>query len=106
MTTQEAVRFPVFRDWKGNRFVFPGLYSYEDKMVGWGFCRQTEVALGVTEEKDTFDVVPDSEGMLNFSRVVADAGSRGFMHGGSKVWLIGGPEFNAFVKEDPVDGHP
>lgn len=95
----EAVRYPVFVDHKGNRFIFPDLYAYEEKTVSWGYCRQTEVALGVTEEKDKFEVIPDDEGMLNFSRVVASAGSRGFAHGGAEVWLIGGPEFDKVVSE-------
>jgi len=98
----EAVRYPVFRDKNGNRFVFPGVYSYEGQSAGWAYCRQICAALRVEEEKDTFDVVPDDEGMLNFSRVVASAGSSGFRHGSSEVWLIGGPEFDAVAN---VENH-
>lgn len=91
----EAVRYPVFRDDKGNRFVFPGLYSYEDRRADWGHRRMTCAALRVAEEKFNLLVVPDDEGMLNFPHVVADAHSPGFAHGGDVVWIIGGPEFDA-----------
>jgi hypothetical protein len=87
------IKFPVFKDKRGNRFIFPNLYSGEGKSVSWTFCRQTCVALGVSEEKETFNQEVDGDGMLNFPRVVAEAGSAGFAHGSSVVWLIGGPEF-------------
>lgn len=90
-----AVRFPVFRDDKGNRFVFPGLYTFEGHTARWMFCRQICAAICVEQEAETFDVLPDCQGMLNFPRVVADAGSSGFFHGSSEVWIIGGPTFDA-----------
>lgn len=98
----EAVRFPVFRDEKGNRFVFPGLYSFEGQIANWGLCRSICAALRIEEEKASLDIVPDDEGMLNFPRVVASAGSSGFRHGGAEVWLIGGPEFEAIEREEKV----
>lgn len=98
--TVTPVRYPVFADGKGNRFVFPGLYSDDEKTAGWGFCRQIEAALGVTEEEQTFDVMPDDNGVMNFPHVVAEAGSRGFAHGHNTVWLIGGPTFDGIVAEE------
>jgi len=102
----EAVRYPVFRDGKGNRFVFPGVYSFAGQSAGWAYCRGICAALGVEEEKDTLDVVPDEDGMLAFSRVVASAGSSGFQHGSSEVWLIGGPEFDAIVNVEADSAPP
>lgn len=100
--TREIVKFPVFLDRRGNRFVFPGLYSGGNGFVAtevWSRSRQIEVALGVTEEKGTFDVPIDDDGRLTFPHVPADAGSSGFAHGSSKVWIIGGPEFDASSME-------
>lgn len=93
------VKFPVFADKQGNRFVFPGLYSSSDgATVSWGYCRQIEVALGVAEEKERL-CVPVEDGMLNFPHVKAEAGSRGFMHGSGEVYLIGGPEYDRVAAE-------
>ncbi len=97
--TNEAVRYPVFNDDKGNRLIFPGLYSFKDKMAAWGFRRQVCMALNLTEEEATFDVVPDTDGSLNFPHVVASAGHPGFKHGSGEVWLIGGTEFDAISRE-------
>jgi hypothetical protein len=95
----EAVRYPVFRDKNGNRFVFPSVYSFESQSASWSYCRGICAALGVEEEADTLNVVPE-DGFLNFPRVVASAGSSGFEHGSSEVWLIGGPEFDAIANAD------
>lgn len=99
-TEQEAVKFPVFADHRGNRFVFPGLYSYESQRADWEYCLRIQAALNVSQEKATFDVIPDAEGMLVFPRVIASAGSSGFRHGSSDVWLIGGPKFDEVYAAD------
>jgi hypothetical protein len=65
----------------------------------WAYCLQLQVALKVDKEKETFDVKVE-DGHLNFPHVVADAGSRGFKHGGAKVWLISGPKFDEIAKEE------
>lgn len=95
MSNIEALRFPVFSDKQGNRFVFPAVYSHQDKSAEWGYRRAICAALGVTEEPETFDVIPETDGSLSFPHLVADATSGGFRHGGSQVWLIGGPKFDA-----------
>lgn len=98
-TTPEAVRFPVFKDTKGNRFVFPGLYNYEDRRADTFVCLEICLAVGVTLEPATFDVVP-KDNMLVFPRLIADAASYGFRHGGETVWLIGGPMFEDIGYDD------
>jgi hypothetical protein len=101
----ETIRFPVFVDQDGNRFIFPSVYHETEDGRGlsatqmWAYCLQLQVALKVDKEKETFDVKVE-DGHLNFPHVVADAGSRGFKHGGAKVWLISGPKFDEIAKEE------
>lgn len=100
----EALRFPVFRDQRGNRFVFPSLYKGGDGVLAtslWSRCRQICAALNVTEEHDTLDVVPEGNSLV-FPHVPASAGSSGFAHGSGRVWLIGGPEFDSAASKDPT----
>lgn len=93
--TTDTVRFPVFRDDKGNRFVFPGLYSSNDRTASWEARLHIRLALHVEEEKEPLVVPVDDDGDLAFPHLPADAISPGFAHGGSTVWIIGGPEFDA-----------
>jgi hypothetical protein len=95
------IKFPVFVDNRGNRFVFPGLYSSieEGKSVDWFFCRKICCALGVTEEKEPLRVEKDEAGVMTFEHVKAEAGGPGFAHGSGNVYLIGGPEFDAIKSE-------
>jgi hypothetical protein len=96
--TGGVVRFAVFRDRQGNRFVFPGVYDANDRSIDWVKCRVICAALGVEEEKERLSVVEDADGFVSFPHVKAEAGHRGFLHGGEKVWLIGGPEFDAITR--------
>lgn len=93
-----TVRFPVFRDRRGNRFVFPGVYVSDERSYDWARCRMICAAIGVDEEKDRLAVTEDNGELINFPHVVASAGHRGFLHGGEKIWLIGGPEYDATAK--------
>jgi hypothetical protein len=100
----EIIRFPVFRDDKGNRFVFPGLYqggtNGQSGTDIWARCLHIKIALNVEQEKETLNVPLDADGFLTFPHVPADASSRGFAHGSSKVWIVGGPEFEAIAKAE------
>jgi hypothetical protein len=96
---EHLVRYHVFRDAGGNRFVFPTVYDYDApdgscSRVSWEYCRRLCCALSVSEEKFKLLVAPDEEGKLNFPHVVAEAHSRGLAHGGSTVWIIGGPRYD------------
>lgn len=94
------VEFPVFKDMYGNRFIFPTVHSQNETMSVadmWIWCRQAELALSITEEKEPFVVDVDDEGEMVFTHIVTTAGSRGFEHGAETVWLIGGPEFDSFI---------
>lgn len=90
-----TLSFPVFRDINGERFVFPGFYASDERPYNWGYARHICVALHLEEENDRLVVTPDSDGSLTFPHVEASAGHRGFAHGSSDVWLIGGPTFDA-----------
>jgi hypothetical protein len=89
------IRFPVFKDRKGNRFVFPGVYVSDDKSYDWSQCRMICASIGVEEEKEKLSVTLEGTELINFPHVKASAGHRGFLHGGETIWLIGGPEFEA-----------
>lgn len=95
-----VINYPVFRDIDGNRFILPSVYSSSNSDIGmstsslWTWCRRFEVALNVREEKYKFSAAVDSQGLMNFTRIVADVYGAGFAHGGSEVWIIGGPKFN------------
>lgn len=97
-----AVSYPVFNDRRGNRFVFPGLYSSDEdgKRASWGECMTICAALGVTHEKDHLIIPIEPDGTMLFEHVKCSAGSSGFMHGSSTVYLISGPDFDA-VKAEP-----
>jgi hypothetical protein len=94
-------KFPVFVDRRGNRFVFPGLYSSEahDRTVSWAQCISIQCALDVTQEED--DLVVDGWG---YEFVSSDATSSGFAHGGTTVHLIGGPLFDEVKAECAANG--
>lgn len=97
---KNIVRFPIFRDDYGNRFVFPTIHDHNETLpptYRWAWCRQAEIALTVTEEEENLSVEIDSEGFMNFTHVVTTCGSRGFEHGAETVWLVGGPEFDSFI---------
>ncbi|RUW56377.1 hypothetical protein [Mesorhizobium sp. M8A.F.Ca.ET.021.01.1.1] len=110
----ELVSFPVFKDAMGNRFVFPGVYKGSQDWSAptlWAYCRQMEVALGVTQEAENFEIKCDEGGGLTFPHVPASAGSRGFAHGSAQVWIISGPTFDEIsaetmyqLKKDRADG--
>jgi hypothetical protein len=90
-------KFPVFVDQKGNRFIFPGLYTsdIDGRSATWSYCLQLEIALKVKKEAETFDVVPG----IGYSYVESEATSPSFAHGGDIVHLIGGPLFDEVVAE-------
>jgi hypothetical protein len=110
----EPVSFPVFKDRSGNRFIFPGVYEGTQGWSGttlWSYCLQMQTALGVNQEKDNFEVTRDADGGLTFPHVPAEAGSSGFAHGGTQVWIISGPVFDEIsaetmyqLKKDRADG--
>lgn len=87
---REEVRLAVFRDRRGNQFVFLGL---KHEAGTWGRRRAACAALGVSEEDEPLTVLVEN-GAYIFPHVEASAGSSGFAHGSSTVYLIGGPEFD------------
>lgn len=95
------VSFPVFVDEKGNRFIFPGYRdtSTGDTRTSWGYSLQICSALNVKQETEKFRVTLDENNNMNFPHVLADATAPGFAHGGSEVWIIGGPTFDEISDE-------
>lgn len=93
------VSYPVFVDDKGNRILFPTLYSDEEKSYDWDKAMMIRLVLGLTVEQELFKVPVDEENNFVLTHVKTEAIHRGFAHGGSVVYLIGGPEFDKVVKE-------
>ncbi len=87
------MEYAVFNDGKGNRFVFPGIYSDEEQSIEWGMCQQLEVFLKIKRE-DNLVVLPNEEGKYSFPVLVATAGHHNFAHGSTEIWIISGPTFD------------
>ena len=87
------IGFYVFNDDKGNRFVFPGVCKVDHESVDWAYRMTLTTALLLKEEPDLL-YVDEVDGVINMPHVPADATHHNFLHGGSTVWIIGGPIFD------------
>lgn len=92
------VKFAVFRDEQGNRFVFPSIFDDGEKSIDWAQCMSLRLALNIEEEKERL-VVPVEDGEFRFSHVRSEALHRSFMHGAATVYLISGPTFDEISSE-------
>lgn len=95
-TDNITVRYKVFNDEKGNRFIFPGIYDQPELSVdslSWHLCLLLHLKL----ESTTFDVVADENGFMNFPHIKTSVGHSRFAHGSADIWLIGGPEFDSVL---------
>lgn len=91
---RESVKFPVFRDDKGNRFIFPSIRSDDSTSISWAQCRSICAATGVEEEPERLNLEADEKGKMNFPHIKTEILHPGFAHGAASVYLIGGPTFD------------
>lgn len=89
-------KYPVFRDDRNNRFVFPGVFSDEERSVNWSQCLMYETFLKVKQEKISLGV--DTE--FFFPHIRSSAGHPNFAHGSEDVFIIGGPMFDEIWQEE------
>lgn len=87
--------YPVFRDEKDNRFVFPGVFADEDRSINWSQCLTYEMLLNVKQEKTRLGV--DTE--FYFPHIKSEAYHPNFAHGAEDVFIIGGPLFDEILEE-------
>ncbi len=91
----DPVKFAVFRDRLGNRFVFPGIHEKRNRHIDPAECAVMEMALNISKEPDLLTVERDDDMSLMFEHIRSEVLHINFKHGAATVYLIGGPEFEA-----------
>jgi hypothetical protein len=91
------IRYPVFVDEDGNRFLFCGLYEDDITSVSASRCWELAIVLGLTQETDMMEI-PVEDGSLVFPHVCIDITHPNLMSA-TPGYLVGGPKFDEVARE-------